>query len=37
MIEKVEEQMNEKKVANAQTGMMGFYKNFLNKNTAIND
>ena len=27
----VEEKINSKKVANAETGMMGFYKNFLNK------
>lgn len=28
----LEEQINEKKTANAETGMMGFYKNFLTKN-----
>ena len=29
MLEQIEEQMNEKKTANAQTGMMGFYNKFL--------
>lgn len=32
MLAEVEEQLNEKKTANAKTGMMGFYKNFMNKN-----
>ena len=31
LITEVEEQINQKKTANAETGMSGFYKNFLNK------
>eukprot|EP00347_Sterkiella_histriomuscorum_P021987 403332073 len=31
MLEQIEEQMNEKKTANAKTGMMGFYNNFLTR------
>ena len=27
--------MNEKKTANAETGMMGFYRNLLTKNKAV--
>lgn len=30
-MEKIEEQLNEKKVANAETGMMGFYKGLMGK------
>ena len=37
MVTKIEEQINESKTANAQTGMMGFYKNLLTKNKAINE
>ncbi len=35
LVTKLEEQLNEKKTANAQTGMMGFYKNLLTKNKAV--
>ena len=31
----LEEKINEKKTANAETGMMGFYKNMLTKNKAV--
>lgn len=31
MLEQIEEQVNEKKTANAETGMMGFYSKFLTK------
>ena len=33
--DQIEEQINEKKTANAETGMMGFYRNFMTKNTAV--
>ena len=32
---KIEDQVNERKTANAETGMMGFYSNFLTKNKAV--
>lgn len=32
--EEIEAQLNERKTANAVTGMMGFYTNFLNKAVA---
>jgi hypothetical protein len=31
----VEERLNAQKTANAEFGMMGFYKNFMTKNTAV--
>jgi len=31
----VEERLNAQKTANAETGMMGFYKNMLTKNKAV--
>ena len=31
MLEQVEAKVNEKKTASAETGMMGFYTNFLSK------
>jgi len=32
MLTEIEEKVNEKKTASAETGMMGFYKNFMHKN-----
>lgn len=35
IVTQIEEQINERKIANAETGMMGFYRNFLTKNKAV--
>ena len=35
MLIELEEKANENKTANAVSGMSGFYKNFLTKNSAI--
>ena len=35
MVTQLEEQLNERKIANADSGMMGFYRNLLTKNKAV--
>lgn len=35
LVQGVEERANERKTANSETGMMGFYKNLMTRNSAV--